>query len=186
MDRGTVQVDQNGYSIPLSGRLSHRIIDCAKKNDGSLDRLCRFAEKLAKNPSKDAVDGAYQFIEAMDIEIDEDGDLICFKRVRSDYKDCYSGTFDNTPGGDPVWVPRNQVDEDSSRTCSTGLHVASKAYLSHYFGDRIVLCKVNPENIVSVPNDYYSVTDGGEVKAKMRVCEYQVIADVTESMKDYV
>jgi hypothetical protein len=85
-----------------------------------------------------------------------------------------------------VFVERNQVDEDPNATCSHGLHLCSKAYLPSYgggnFGFKVVRCKVDPSDVVSVPNEYYSVDGTGSVKAKMRTCRYVVIDDVTDSI----
>lgn len=180
MERQTVTVNVSGYPVELCGSLVSHTIDAVERGDREQGSLLRFAEKLAQNPSPRVFEEAFDFIKAMDIDITDEGDLICFKKVREDYTDCFTGTFDNSPSNpEPVWVPRNQVDDDSSRTCSKGLHVCSRAYLGHFGGVKVVSCKVDPKNIVSVPEDYYSVTLGGEVKAKMRVCEYKVLEDVT-------
>ncbi len=67
-------------------------------------------------------------------------------------------------------MPRNEVDENSEVTCSQGLHVASYSYMDHYPGERIVICKVNPKDVVAVPADYNN--------AKMRVSGYEVVGEV--------
>ena len=112
------------------------------------------------------------FLVANDIEITDDGHFIAWKVVTKDYKDCRTGRFDNSPGV-VVKMERNQVDEDDERTCSAGLHVCSKSYISYFQGgsDRIVSVKVHPRDVVSIPVDY------GD--AKMRTCEYLVLEDVT-------
>jgi hypothetical protein len=129
----------------------------------------KFMDNLYKNPSKRAVDELYGFLEACNLPITEDGYFLAYKKVREDYTDVYTGTFDNSIGAKPS-MPRYEVDENSERTCSQGLHVASYSYMEHYSGDRIVICKVNPSNVVAVPKDYNN--------SKMRVCEYEVINEV--------
>ena len=137
--------------------------------------LVKFAENLQKNPSYRAVTELFLFLEKNDHPITEEGNFIAYKRVRSDFKDIHSGTFDNSPGAEPA-VPRNQVDEDCTRTCSNGLHVANWTYAhtqfaSHNPGTDIMLeVEVNPADVVAIPIDYNN--------AKMRVCKYKVLGVV--------
>lgn len=140
--------------------------------------LMKFAEKLLENPSHRAVNELFQFLEKNDHPLTETGNFIAYKRVRGDFKDIYSGTIDNTPGLPPVRVPRNQVDEDSSRTCSNGLHVANWDYAHTKYGlratfstDIMLEVEVNPAHVVAIPTDYD--------QSKMRVCEYNVLGVVT-------
>lgn len=170
-ETGTVAFD----GIRVSPNLGNRIVDAVKSGKKSeIEKLIRFCSHLHKNPSRTAVSGLFDFLMANDIEIDEDGMVICFKRVRSDYKDVYSGRYDNSPGR-TVKMHRFQVDEDPNNTCSQGLHVCSKHYLRSYSGDVIVRCRVNPANFVAVPTDYN--------RAKARVCAYYVIDDVTATLE---
>src|SRR5579864_2043362 len=107
----------NGVAAPKV--LSDKIIRFS--NDGlPFQPLVRFAENLQKNPSFRAVNELYTFLEKNDHPITETGCFIAFKRVRSNFLDIHSGTMDNSVGN-VMEVPRNQVDEDSSRTCSHGL-----------------------------------------------------------------
>lgn len=131
-----------------------------------------FLENLMKNPSYKSRESLYDFLEHFSAPITEDGCFIAFKRVRPDFKDIHSGTFDNSPGTTVV-MDRTQVDDDSRRTCSSGLHVAASSYLDGFASwenSKTVVVKVNPRDVVAVPHDYnYS---------KMRVCQYEVIAEV--------
>jgi hypothetical protein len=129
-----------------------------------------------ENPSYRAVQELYEFLEVGGVPLTEDGCFVVYKKVRENFKDIHSGTFDNSVGAIPN-MPRNAVDEDSSRTCSAGLHVCSFGYLAHFgssANNRVVACKVNPKDVVSIPKDYGNT--------KMRVCRYEVIADVTEKV----
>lgn len=147
-------------------------------NDRPYEHLVNFFEKLMENPSRDAVYQLYGFLVHNDIELADDGDFYAWKRVREDFRDLASGKFDNSPGV-VVEMPRNQVDEDKNRTCSCGLHVAAKSYLPHYGGGRgkVIQVKVNPRDVVAIPTDYDN--------AKMRVCRYQVMRDVTVGFSHY-
>ena len=155
---------------PLHGVVVDKILDMIDEGRNP-QALVNFLDNLLMNTSKRAVDNLYRFLEHNRIAWTEDGYFLVYKRVRGDYRDVYSGRFDNTPGK-YVWVPRNQVDEDPDRTCSQGLHVCSWDYLRHYRGDKVVVCKVDPASVVAVPKDYNN--------AKMRVCAYRVVGDVTD------
>ena len=139
--------------------------------------LMSFAEKLLENPSHRAVHELFQFLEKNDHPLTETGNFIAYKRVRGNFTDIYTGKFDNTPGVPPISVPRNQVDEDSTRTCSSGLHVANWDYAHTQFAshdpetDIMLEVEVNPAHVVAIPTDYN--------QSKMRVCEYNVLGVVT-------
>lgn len=168
--------DENGNEIKINfpTTLKNRLVESIQS--GENQHLVNFANRLALNPSNRVVSELYDFLQAGDIEIDSDGYVICFKKVKQDYKDVHSGTFDNSVGK-IISMPRNQVEDDPRKTCSAGLHVCSSAYLSHFHGARVMKCKVDPADFVSVPYDYYS-NDAGSVKAKARVCRYEVIGEV--------
>lgn len=145
-----------------------------------------FSKKLVASSSSYVIAELYDFLLASDIGITDDGKVRCWKRVGSDYKDLYSGKFDNTPGC-ICEVPRVSVDTDRTKTCSYGLHVCSAAYLPSYgskaSGNRIVEVLVEPSDFISIPDEYYS-NENGVVTAKARVCKYEVIRDVTDEF-DY-
>ena len=134
--------------------------------------MIAFLDNLMLNPSKRAVDELYGFLEATKLPITDDGCFLAYKRVRNDYLDYYTGKVDNSIGQKPS-MPRNQVDDDKNRTCSKGLHFCSLSYLPHYHGSsgRIVILKINPRDVVSIPTDYNN--------AKGRACLYEVIAEHT-------
>lgn len=172
--KGNVRIEDGALyykDIELKSGLTERIIS-AMENGEDFERYLPFLENLMLNPSRKAVYRLFDFLNANDIEITDDGHFIGWKVVRSNYFDCASGKFDNSPGKE-VTMPRNQVDEDDERTCSTGLHVCSKSYIRHFGSgsDRIVSVKVHPRDVVSIPVDYND--------AKMRTCGYKVLEDVT-------
>jgi hypothetical protein len=161
--------------VPAPEVLSNKIVRFS--NDGlPFQPLLKFAAKLQENPSFRAVNELYQFLEKNDHPITETGNFIAYKRVRSNFKDIHSGTFDNSVGT-TVEVLRNQVDEDSSRTCSYGLHVANWDYAHTQFAshdansDVMLEVEVSPADVVAIPSDYN--------QSKMRVCRYKVLGVVT-------
>ena len=163
--------------LKIDTGLTKRIIE-AMSDGKEFKFLVNFFENLMLNPSRRAVHELFGFLQHNDIELTEDGHFLAWKRVNSGYMDMYSGTIDNSPGK-IVEIDRNQVDEDSSRTCSAGLHVAAKSYLPHYGGGRgvIIQVKVHPRDVVSIPVDYNN--------AKMRCARYEVLEDVTEGFSHY-
>ena len=101
--------------------------------------------------------------------ITEDGHFLAYKKVRDDYKDVHSGTFDNSVG-QVVSMVRNKVDENKDNTCSSGLHFCSFDYLKSFGGTRIMILKINPADVVSIPSDHF--------QQKGRTCRYEVIGEV--------
>lgn len=142
-----------------------------------VEPMVNFMENLYKNPSRRAVTELYGFLEKNNLPITPDGHFLAYKRVRADYFDCHSGTMDNSVGK-IVEMERNQVDDDKDRTCSSGLHFCSHSYLSHFGGERVVIVKINPSDVVSIPSDYNG--------AKGRACRYEVIGEVNNNPEDKV
>jgi hypothetical protein len=136
--------------------------------------LVAFARNLQANPSFRSVNQLFSFLEKNDHPITDTGCFIAYKKVRADFKDCHTGTFDNSPG-QTVTMPRNQVNEDPDQTCSSGLHVANFSYAKDFYGGGLMLeIEVNPADVVAVPTDYN--------EAKMRVCKYKVLGVVEEEI----
>jgi hypothetical protein len=162
---------------PMHGALVNRILTTVK-DAGNAGPLILFLENLMSNPSKRAVDELYGFLEACDLPITDDGHFLAYKKIRNDYRDIYTGTLDNSVG-QVLEVPRNSVDEDKDNTCSFGLHFCSKSYLPQFGrgdGNRIVVVKVNPADVVAIPSDYRN--------AKGRTCRYEVMDEVTTDGSD--
>jgi hypothetical protein len=147
-----------------------------------VEPLANFMNNLMQNPSMTAVNELYRFLEVGNLPITPDGCFLAFKKVRDDYMDVHSGTVLNKPaplltqqqadampmkggrrnetvvdvidGETVVSMPRNAVDDQRQNTCSHGLHFCSLDYLNHFDGDRIVIVKINPADVVSIPADY--------------------------------
>jgi len=67
-------------------------------------------------------------------------------------------------------MTRNEVNDDKNQTCSAGLHFCSQDYLNHFGGSRIMILKINPRDVVSIPTDYKN--------SKGRCCRYEVIGEL--------
>lgn len=137
-----------------------------------IEPLVLFMENLMQNPSKRSVTELYRFLEKNTLPITPDGHFLAYKKVRADYTDVHTGTFDNSVGK-IVEMERNQVDDDKDRTCSQGLHFCSESYLKSFGGERTMILKVNPRDVVSIPSDYND--------AKGRCCRYEVVGELAVS-----
>jgi hypothetical protein len=67
-------------------------------------------------------------------------------------------------------MERHEVDDNKDRTCSSGLHFCSKDYLNSFGGERVVIVKINPRDVVSIPSDYNDT--------KGRACRYEVVGEI--------
>jgi hypothetical protein len=156
------------HGQPLHSGLTKRLLQM--RDDGfPINHMLAFLGNLMQNPSNSAVEELYDFLEACSLPITEDGYFVAYKRIRADWTDVHSGKYDNRVGAKPN-MPRNLVDDRRENTCSDGLHVCSLNYLAHFGGERLVLCKVNPRDVVSIPSDYGNT--------KMRVCQYEVVQEL--------
>ena len=134
-----------------------------------IEPMVAFMENLYSNPSKRAVTELYGFLEKNNLPITPDGHFLAYKKVRYNFLDVHSGTMDNSPGT-IVEMERNKVDDNKDQTCSTGLHFCGMSYLGHFGGDRTVIVKINPRDVVAIPSDYND--------AKGRACRYEVIGEL--------
>lgn len=136
----------------------------------SLEPMAAFLNNLHNNPSGRVLSRLYDFLEYGKNPITEDGCFLAYKAVREDFRDCHSGKFDNSVGA-ILEMPRNKVDDRDEHTCSYGFHVCSFDYLASFArsGGHVMICKVNPADVVSIPTDYNNT--------KMRVCRYEVIGE---------
>lgn len=173
LNYGQGNVSVQGESLFWKGKELHnsmasRMIQMLQ--DGfPIEPMINFMENLYNNPSKRAVDELYGFLEKNQLPITPDGHFLAYKKVRDNYFDCHSGTMDNSVGK-VVEMERNEVDDDKNRTCSSGLHFCGMSYLSHFGGERIMIVKINPRDVVSIPTDYN--------EAKGRACRYEVVGEL--------
>jgi hypothetical protein len=179
VDHGEGHVSIQGTKLfwkdkELHTSLASRVIKMYQ--DGfPIEPLVQFMDNLMENPSKRAVTELYGFLEKNNLPITPDGHFLAFKKVRNDYLDVHSGTMDNSVG-QVVEMERNEVNDDQNVTCSTGLHFCSRDYLNHFGGQRIVIVKINPRDVVSIPTDYND--------SKGRACRYEVVDEIDKDKAD--
>ena len=183
---GNGKVEYKDGNVSYNGRVLHtsianRIVEMAK--DGfSIDHMIKFLENLMQNPSRSSVEELYDFLENKNIPITNDGCFLAYKAVCSDYMDKHSRRYANTVGA-VIEMERNEVDDDRRNECSYGFHVGALEYSgpNGYFfdsGDRCMIVKVNPKDVVAVPKDYNC--------QKMRVCRYEVHGEYQNPLNNAV
>ncbi len=152
----------DGVSLPSA--FNERILSMASTG-ADPGPLFKFWERLQKNPSFRSVMSLWGFLQHGGIPLTEDGCFLAYKGVNDNFTDAHTGTISNKPGTINK-MPRNQISDDPNHACHEGFHVGTRSFAQGY-GRRLVVCKVDPENVVCVPYD-------GSAQ-KMRVCEYEVM-----------
>lgn len=174
--KGDFKVKNNEFylgdeKIPES--LNQRIQEMATNNEDP-SSLLNFWKRLKKNPSYRSVNQLWEFLKHGGIPFTKEGRLLTYKAVRSDYKDVHSGTFVNKPGA-ILEMDRNKVSDDPNTACHEGFHVGALAYAkSFHSGGRMVVCEVDPSDVVCVPYD--------SGQQKMRVCRYKVLGNHNDEL----
>lgn len=172
--QGQVEV-KNGKVLfegeEVHGSISKRILEFMSKGL-PFEPLVKFLENLMNNPSMQSQTELYDFLEHENLPITEDGYFLAYKAVSKDFKDKWRGSFDNRVG-QVCEMRRAKVDDNRGRGCSAGLHAGALNYVATYgsvdAGDHIVIVKINPEDVVSVPSDCNC--------EKLRTCKYEVVGE---------
>lgn len=133
--------------------------------------LSQFLDNLHANPSEDAINELYDFLEANNLPITEDGHFLAYKTIRDNYKDHHSNSMDNSVGK-VIAMSRANVNANRNETCSTGLHFCQSGYLDTMPHGRTVIVKINPADVVSIPSDYKQM--------KGRACRYLILAEIAK------
>jgi len=175
------RVTVTGNTVTLDGKELHsaeakKLVDLVSEGATNIARWFRFIEKLHANPSYHCRQQAYNFIAHTGMPMTEDGNLIGYKGVADNYKDKYSGKFDNSVG-QVLSMARSEVDDNPNHGCSSGFHVGSHDYADSWAGDdgRLMIVEYSPADIVSVPDE--------SGYGKLRVSKYTVIAESTSRSK---
>lgn len=158
--------------------------------------LARYVENVMANPQEHSREQFYRWIENHHFPIADDGTIVAYKSVYSKGDGTYTsvsaghafvnGVEFGAKGsqrivqtvGDVVTMPRSEVAHDPNVACHTGLHAGTWEYASTFSGDTVMLVKINPRDVVSVPHDCTS--------QKVRVCRYEVIGfaeDKSEALR---
>lgn len=193
---------------PVDGSLQQQILDFMEVG-ADFGPLVNFYEKLLTNPLGNVRDGLYSWLEGQRangaVTITPEGDLLGYKAVgtaqpkwREGEGDVFvpsrpsrngdrvngvevpSGSYIEQRPGDVVEMPRSKVLNAPSALCGDGLHVGTFEYASTFRagpvgnGQTVMLVKFSPRDIVSLPDSNSAW--------KLRVCRYEVVKAVTESL----
>ena len=147
-----------------------------------------FWKNLQANPSANSVRQRYDFLSYKELPITEDGCFLAYKGVNRDSWSCHGnlktkvlqGEVDKqgrikNEVGKTIEVLRRDVDDERSNHCSFGLHVGSLDYAESFANGRVLIVKVNPADVVSVPNDCSC--------QKCRVAKYEVLDSYETEIK---
>ena len=171
----------------------------------------KFWENLQANPSANSVRELYDFLSYKELPITEDGFFIAYKGVNRNGYSCHGnlntkvlqGVVDDTGRiennvGDTIEVLRRDVDDDRDHSCSFGLHVGSLNYAKSFSNGRVLIVKINPADVVSVPKDCssqkcrvskYKIIDSFDTEIKSAVCDGDgnaIIAEDEQENDDFV
>ena len=168
---------------PMPEMFTDRLLDMIKEGF-PFEPMLNFLDNLSQNPSDQSIVELFDFMDHKHMPITSDGSFLAYKAVNRNFRDLWSGTFDNSVGS-TCEVPRDKVDSNRDQGCSNGLHVGAIDYAASYGGiniddsdpdpdtdggggNNIVICKVNPQDVVSVPRcSRYQ---------KLRCCKYEVVS----------
>lgn len=158
---------QHGFLVDLLLRM---------ERDGfPLEPYVAFARKLFANPLTWVRQELPIFLEKGGMPITPDGDFLAYKKVHSNYNSINSnpdGSKNSNTIGTVVEMDRSRVESSRAVTCASGLHFCSQSYLSNFGGSRVMVLKINPADVVSIPHDYND--------SKGRCCRYEVIGEVSQ------
>jgi hypothetical protein len=149
--------------------------------------FAKFWENLQQNPSANSVRELYDFLAYKELPITEDGCFLAYKGLDKNYWSISGNTTTkvlkgkvNNSGhiyngvGEEIEVRRWDVDDNRENHCSFGLHVGSLDYAQDFSRSSVVVVKVNPKDVVSVPSDYNC--------QKCRVSAYKVVEVFSEEI----
>ena len=165
--------------IPHAEKLQKQVEHAVNTNrTQGMDNLLKRLSVMIHERSHSTED-LVAFLSTGDLPVMDDGSILAYKRVTSTsesgiYVDTHSKKVRQKVGSE-VMMDISHVDPSRSKSCSYGLHVATRGYLQCFTGDVILFIKVAPEDAIAVPS--YENT-------KIRVCRYQVIGKASPDMFD--
>ncbi len=176
----TQEVVYHGELLPAP--LARKVFSLIEQNL-PVTLLEKFWENLKKNPSYNSVRELYDFLSYKELPITEDGCFLAYRGLQEDFYSIRGNTSTkvlqgnvNSQGqiyngvGEHIEVERNCVDDDRNNHCSFGVHAGSWQYASEWSRGKMVVVKINPKDVVSVPSDYNC--------QKLRCCAYTVVSEV--------
>lgn len=150
----------------LHGVVVNRIMEFVKAEQ-PIEPMVRFLSRLYQNPSHTSREQLYMWLQHKQIPITDEGTILCYKAVRSDFYSVHSGQQIPLQGktdkdgrifngvGETIELRRHDVDDNTRNHCSNGLHVGSLAYVRDFcpHGGVMLIVELDPADVVSVPED---------------------------------
>lgn len=155
----------------LPQELSDRLLEMIRSGENVMP-LLNFWDRLEKNPSARSVEQLFKFLKHKNIPITSDGYFLAYKGIADNFLDVYTQKINNAPGAINE-MPRNKISDDPNIGCHFGFHVGSLEYATG-FAPVVVVCKVDPADVVCVPYDFSH--------QKVRVCKYEVMGFHSEPL----
>lgn len=153
--------------------------------------FAKFWDNLQQNPSANSVRELYDFLAYKELPITEDGCFLAYKglsktgwsisgnketKVLKGKVDASGRIYNGL--GEEIEVRRWDVDDNRQNHCSYGLHVGSLNYAEDFSQGMVVVVKINPKDVVSVPEDFDC--------QKCRVCSYKVVDIFSEEIESSI
>lgn len=169
----------------LTGIVIDKLLQFLRQGMKDAKPILNFIDRLMANPSSNSVEQLYTFLSYKLLPLTEDGKIIAYKGVASDYYShsgnkqtvVLQGTVDDggrilNKVGETIEVLRRSVDDNKDNHCSRGLHAGSFDYASDFMGcgGHLMMVEFDPADAVSVPTDCNF--------QKLRVCKYRVIGEI--------
>ena len=185
------EVDINKVAVPLQQFILD-LLNSKEYTEEDVKAWSTFAKRLQKNIDPYIRQQLFDFLHYLivtekSLALTPEGEFIAYKGVKDNLDSYHSGyayvdnerVNGNIPNkiGSTISMKRYDVQADPASLCSFGLHVGSYSYANN-FGETVLLVKVAPEDVVSVPNDY-----NGQ---KLRCCKYKVLKVVDTPIKNKV
>lgn len=167
-DDETIVAVIGNMAIPDMEKLKPYIQHSIKAN--SIEAVTNFLKRLIPMIGKreHSIVDIMRFMEKGDLPLANDGSILAYKKLRTNGKtfvDSHSRSVTQRVGS-YVCVDEKLVDKNRRNECSNGLHIGRRSYMGGFGGDVIVLTKVAPEDIVTVPHNDPN---------KVRVMGYHII-----------
>ena len=162
----------SGLSVPKE--LVAAVLDAEEKGDKlRLETYRNFWTLMSLNPDEECRRNLFWFLNRNGLVISRCGFFVAYRNVDRHkdyteedeiYTDVHTHKF-VIRIGEMITMPREACDSRQDVTCSRGLHLGSRDWLTAgYYGSQGLVCLCNPAEVVAVPhNDHYG---------KLRTCAY--------------
>ena len=163
--------------IPDIERVKLLIEHSAQHNNPAFAKLISRCAKIIGDNRRYTVEDLLKFLEKSDLPLTNDGCIIAYKVLhlppnaedKELWYDCYTKRIPQRVGSYDH-VDESLVDLNRNQSCSNGLHIARRGYISGFSGEVCVLCIINPEDVMVVPHNDYN---------KVRVKGYHIIGKLS-------